>query len=100
MTFGTPVVAFDNGSRKEAVVAGVTGQLAPEGDVEALAEALISILSNVDLRDSMSAASLARSLALFTWKGVVERIGKVVAEPSPAARTAPVSTVLRDVTAC
>jgi hypothetical protein len=100
MAFGTPVVAFDNGSRKEAVVAGVTGQLAPEGDVEALAEALISILSNVDLRDSMSAASLARSLALFTWKGVVERIGKVVAEPSPAARTAPVSTVLRDVTAC
>ena len=100
MTFGTPVVAFDNGSRREAILDGVTGQLAPEGDVEALAEALISILANVDLRDSMSAASLLRSQALFTWNGVVERIGKVVAEASPATRKVPVPTMLRSSTAC
>jgi glycosyltransferase involved in cell wall biosynthesis len=84
MTFGTPVVAFENGSRKEAVIDGVTGRLAPEGDIEALAAALVSILSDTDLRDAMSAECLKRSKALFTWKRVVERIGEVVARDSGA----------------
>ena len=42
---GRPVVAEDGGGAAEAVVAGVTGWLAPAGDAAGLAEALRTALS-------------------------------------------------------
>jgi len=42
---GRPVVAEDGGGAAEAVLAGVTGWLAPPGDPAAMAEALQSALS-------------------------------------------------------
>jgi glycosyltransferase involved in cell wall biosynthesis len=78
MSFGTPVVAFDTGSRREAVVDGATGRLVRMGDVAALAEALIDILGQPDLQRKMSAASFDRYATTFTWDHVIERIGKVI----------------------
>jgi glycosyltransferase involved in cell wall biosynthesis len=78
MSFGTPVVAFDAGSRREAVVDGVTGRLVRIGDAAALAAALIDILGQPDLQQQMSAAALDRYATTFTWDRVVERIGAVI----------------------
>ena len=43
---GRPVVAVDAGGARESVIPGETGELVPEGDVDAMAEAL----SDTDFR--------------------------------------------------
>jgi glycosyltransferase involved in cell wall biosynthesis len=53
MSCGTPVVAFDVGGMPDVVVNGVTGQLAPVGDVRKLAEAILSLVFNPDQREIM-----------------------------------------------
>ncbi|HWJ04069.1 MAG TPA: N-acetyl-alpha-D-glucosaminyl L-malate synthase BshA [Verrucomicrobiae bacterium] len=57
-----PVIASDVGGIPEVVEDSVTGYLAPVGDVEAMAEKAIEILSNDSLQKQMAAA--ARRLAL------------------------------------
>ena len=53
---GTPVVSFHHGGIPEAVLDGVTGRLAPEGDVSALAANLLFYLQNEDARRSAGEA--------------------------------------------
>jgi glycosyltransferase involved in cell wall biosynthesis len=80
MTAGTPVVAFDSGSRGEAVAHGETGFLVPLGGVVELSDALISLLNSTALQQSMKKAARKRAEALFTWPRVLERIGPSVAQ--------------------
>jgi glycosyltransferase involved in cell wall biosynthesis len=83
MGVGLPAVAFDNGSRREAVVDGVTGFLAKDGDVADLARALVRILAEPERREAMGRSAQERVRSEFTWKRVVERIGAVVRGPRP-----------------
>jgi len=53
MGVGLPAVAFDNGSRREAVIDGVTGLLATDGDTSALARAIVRILTEPERRAEM-----------------------------------------------
>ena len=53
MGFARPVVATDVGGNRELVTDGVTGFLSPAGDAEALAEKIITLLENEDLRKTM-----------------------------------------------
>jgi glycosyltransferase involved in cell wall biosynthesis len=53
MSCGTPVVAFDVGGMPDVVVDGVTGRLAPVGDVRRLAEAILSLVFNPERREEM-----------------------------------------------
>lgn len=48
---GTPVAAFDVGGMSDAVRSGVSGALAPAGDIDALATAL-AVLLDSDLREN------------------------------------------------
>ena len=57
MAAGLPVVASDVGGIPELVEPGVTGELFPPGDSEALAGHLVRILSNPELRSRMAAAA-------------------------------------------
>lgn len=50
MRAGLPVIAFDIGGNRGAIVDGETGFLVPNGDVTALTKALSMVLSNRDLR--------------------------------------------------
>ncbi len=52
---GTPVASFRHGGIPEAVEDGVTGLLAPEGDVEALAHAIQQLLYDQSLWERFSA---------------------------------------------
>ena len=53
---GTPVVSYRHGGIPEVVEDGVTGLLAKEGDVDALAKALLRYLGEEDLWKASSSA--------------------------------------------
>lgn len=61
MLAGTPVVATDVGSVREAVIDGETGRLVPSGDQDALVAALRELLDDRDTAGRLAAA--ARELA-------------------------------------
>ena len=55
MACGTPVVGFASGGIPDMVRPGITGQLAPTGDVVALRQAIVQVLNDPDARARMSA---------------------------------------------
>jgi glycosyltransferase involved in cell wall biosynthesis len=86
MACGLPVVVSDRvGARLDLVVPGVTGEIYPVGDVEALAAILRRLLSNPGELSRMRDAARAR---LSTWsyrqhvEGVVEAVAKSAQEHS------------------
>ena len=66
MAFGLPVVATRVGGLPEVIEDGVTGLLVPPGDADALAQAMIRLLSDADLRRRMGQAGRERVLKEFT----------------------------------
>lgn len=72
MAHGLPVVATRAGGIPDKVVHGETGTLAPPGDAEALAEALLPLVSRADLRREMGARGRARARERFAWSVLVE----------------------------
>jgi glycosyltransferase involved in cell wall biosynthesis len=77
---GLPAVAFDNGSRREAIEHGRTGYLVPVDDVEGLADALHELLGNPARCREMGELARRRAQRLFTWERVVGRIGSAIQE--------------------
>jgi glycosyltransferase involved in cell wall biosynthesis len=63
---GCPVVTVAVGAVDEVVEDGVTGVVLPEASATAMAEAVVRLLADADLRHSMGAAARAGSAA-FTW---------------------------------
>ena len=61
MSVGLPVVATSVGGVPEAVVEGQTGLMVPAHDAAALAQALLSVTRDADLRQRLGQASLERS---------------------------------------
>jgi len=74
---GTPCVAYDVPGLRDSVRNGETGLLVPSGDVEALAKAIIKVLSDHELRERLSKNALhwARQ---FSWDKTAEEFLKVV----------------------
>ena len=74
---GTPCVAYNVAGLRDSVRDGLTGLLVPSGDVEALAEAIIRVLSDDGLRERLSRNALewARS---FSWDKTAEEFLKIV----------------------
>jgi glycosyltransferase involved in cell wall biosynthesis len=65
MASGVPVVTTEVGGVREIVTDGVTGRVVPPEDPPALAEALLEMARNDDLRSSMK--QHARRLAVAQW---------------------------------
>ena len=66
---GVPVVAFDVGGTSDVVRDGVTGHLVRDGDIDALADAMVELLNDGDMRAAMG--SRAREFAracLVDWE--------------------------------
>ena len=62
MSHGCPVVSYDvKYGPREQITDGVDGFLVPDGDVEALAERVIRLLTSPDLVQRMSEAALAKA---------------------------------------
>ncbi len=77
MASGVPVVASRVGGLPEVVEHGVTGYLAPVGDVEAMADFSLRILSDCALRKRLGEAARERAVRLFDWHAIVPRYEEV-----------------------
>ena len=71
MACQVPVIATDSGGLPEVVFDGETGYLLPVGDVPAMAERAIELLTNDRLRESMGAAGRRVAEERFDEKKVV-----------------------------
>lgn len=74
MACGLPVVATTAGAIPEVVEDGVTGVLVPPDDPEALANAVVSLLSNAPRMKAMGRAGAQRVCERFTWGKVAQRV--------------------------
>jgi glycosyltransferase involved in cell wall biosynthesis len=70
---GRPVVATAVGGIPEQVVQGVTGLLAPPADPSALADAILHLLNNSPMRESMSQHGAAHAARHFDLKCQAEQ---------------------------
>jgi glycosyltransferase involved in cell wall biosynthesis len=74
MSLGIPVVAAAGGGVEEIVEDGVTGTVVPPRDREAMARAMIDILSHPDKAKSMGEAGLRRAADLFDIEKTTRRM--------------------------
>ncbi len=70
MMCGRPVISTDVGGIREAV--GDSGIMVPPRDYDALADGIVKLLSNVELRNSLSQEARERALSHFTLDKVLE----------------------------
>nr|MBI3613025.1 glycosyltransferase [Nitrospirota bacterium] len=75
MAVGLPVVATCVGGNKEQVNDGVTGLLVPPGDSRALAGALVTLLKEDKLRETMAENARRYCLQQFAMDTMIERMG-------------------------
>jgi glycosyltransferase involved in cell wall biosynthesis len=71
MAAGTPVVATRSGGILETITDHETGFLVERNDSHALAEAILKLLENDALRESMGRAARRRALEHFHWERIV-----------------------------
>jgi glycosyltransferase involved in cell wall biosynthesis len=67
MASNTPVVATRGGAFLEIVEDGVSGLLVERSNVQALADAILQLISNPEQRDAMAKAAFERASAVFSW---------------------------------
>lgn len=72
MACGKPVVATTAGGMPEVVDEGATGLLVPPRDHQAMAEAIVKLLTNPEWRARMGAAGRARVRAKFSAERMVQ----------------------------
>lgn len=72
MACGVAVQVSDADGFAEVVEDGVTGLLAPKGDVESIAENMYKLLMEPDLRKSMGKAGVERVKRLYDWQSNVD----------------------------
>jgi glycosyltransferase involved in cell wall biosynthesis len=68
MAAALPVVSTQHAGIPEAVVDGFTGYFVDEGDSAAMAERLIALVRNDELRRQMGIAGWQRARERFTWR--------------------------------
>ena len=85
MACGLPVVASDIPGYRSVLRHGVEGMLVPPGDPEALASAVVALVENGGMRDSMAAAGLARA-AEYSWDKLVVDVEAAYGEAVEAWR--------------
>jgi glycosyltransferase involved in cell wall biosynthesis len=74
---GVPCVAYGVPGLRDSIVNGETGLLVRPGDVQALAEQIARVLTNEDLRVSLSQKALTYSKG-FSWDKAADEFMKIV----------------------
>lgn len=77
---GKPVVSYDVDGAREVVLPGETGFLLPPKSVEELAEALVTLVHDRDMRHRLGATGRARFTEQFRHQTMTRRIREVYAE--------------------
>jgi glycosyltransferase involved in cell wall biosynthesis len=84
-----PSVGCQSGGAPESIADGDTGLLVPVGDSAALAESLLTLLTNRDYAARMGRAGYARAVGIFGWERFIhtlERVYERVLDENPAIR--------------
>ncbi len=76
MASGVPVVASDVGGLPEVVEHGVTGFLAPVGDVDAMAEYCLQLLADCDRAATYAANARKRASEKFDSRLIIPAVRK------------------------
>jgi glycosyltransferase involved in cell wall biosynthesis len=69
---GLPIVSTRSGGIPEIVEHGRTGLLVERSKPQAIADAILQLLSNPDQRDAMAQAAFARASTMFSWDRIAE----------------------------
>lgn len=85
MAVGKPVVAYDTGGVSEMVSDGQTGFMVAPGDVGGLADRMIRLAGDVELRRRLGAAAATRARTDFSIAKHIDRMDQIFTEAS--ART-------------
>ena len=75
-----PVIASDAGGLPEVVDDGVTGFVVPRGDVKALADKMLLLLHDPELRVRMGKAGREKSMRSFSWINTVKQFTEQYSE--------------------
>ncbi len=87
---GVPVVATDAGGTQDAMLPGVTGELCPVGDADAVVAACAKLLDDGDLANTVGAAGARHVQEGFSIAGMARRYAEVVGvAPEEAAEASP-----------
>jgi len=78
MACGVPVVTFDAGASPDINISGQTGLVVPAKNSPALAEAIIKILSDDNLRLNYGQAARERVLANYTYEVVINKLITII----------------------
>jgi glycosyltransferase involved in cell wall biosynthesis len=77
LSHGLAVVTTPVGAHSEVIDPDVSGILVPPGDVAALADALVSVIENVTLRDRLARGGRDRFLEAFDVRHYAARLGQL-----------------------
>lgn len=80
MLAGLPIVAFDLGGVKDAIIEGETGYCISGRDVQAFRSKCLELVDNSELRLSMGEKAQAKALAEFTQSGMLEQYSLIFKE--------------------
>ena len=83
---GVPAVAFDCPTGPREIVSAETGVIVPAEDVAALAQAMVRLLRDPDLRARMASAAIARSRAVFSRERQLDAWAALIDEVALAQR--------------
>jgi len=90
LAHGCPVVAYDVRYGPRDLLAGGGGMLVPDADINALAAALVELLTDVELRARLTAEAVAASRAVHpdhAMAALAQAVGDVLARPSQRRST-------------
>ncbi len=74
---GLPVIASDTGGIPEAVINGETGYLVPPGNVESLADAILHLAQDKDLRSKMGRAGREFVKNHYLWDNCADKMAQL-----------------------
>lgn len=77
MSIGIPAIATNVAGIPEEIEDGISGIIIEPGDIEALSQAMLSLLVNKELRLKMGIAAKSRFLELFTIERMIENYIKL-----------------------
>ncbi len=80
MACGIAVQASDADGFAEVVEDGITGLLAPKGDVDAISENMYTLLMNAELREKIGKAGVERVKKLYDWHDNVDLMENIYNE--------------------
>jgi glycosyltransferase involved in cell wall biosynthesis len=80
MAHGLPIISTPVGGIPDIIENGLNGRLVPPGDHQHLADAIIGLLADARLRDSMAHAALEKIQTTFSSAVIIPQVGRIYSE--------------------